>query len=175
MIKIQSINLYPSILMNKSNEILTQIRKIIRAIDLHSNKLMQRYNMTGPQLIICTTLVKHKKLTVTDLANEVHVSKATVVSILERLTKKEYIERVRDSEDKRKVIVKPTQKLIAFLEKNPLNLLQENFIQKFEDLKEWEKSIILASFERVSDMMNATEIEAAPILHPDLSLQKKNN
>jgi DNA-binding MarR family transcriptional regulator len=158
--------------MDKSSEILTQIRKIIRAIDLHSNKLVQRYNMTGPQLIICTTLISHGMLTVTDLAKEVHVSKATVVSILDRLTKKDYIERVRDNKDKRKVYVKPTERLVTFIKQNPPNLLQENFIKKFEGLEKWEQSLILASFERVSDMMNATEIEAAPIFHPDLSLQK---
>lgn len=160
-------------MIDKTSEILTQMRKIIRAIDLHSNKLMKKFNMTGPQLIVSTTLMLHNKISVTDLAEKVHLSKPTLVSILDRLALKNYIFREKDEKDKRKVYIKPTCELLKFLENNPPNLLQESFTDKFSALPDWEQSLILSSFEKVADMMKATEIEAAPILHPNSDLEKE--
>jgi DNA-binding MarR family transcriptional regulator len=151
--------------MGKSSEIITNIRKIMRAIDLHSNQLVQKYNMTGPQLVLCNTLIENGKLTVSELAKKIHLSKATVVSILNRLSVKGFITRQKDNIDKRKVFVIPTEQLQKVFIENPPNLLQEQFVEQFENLKEWEQSLILSSFERVAEMMHATKIDASPIFH----------
>lgn len=151
--------------MTKSNDIVINIRKIIRAIDLHSNQLVQKYNMTGPQITLCNALIEDQKLTVTELSEKVHLSKATVVSILDRLCAKEFVRRQKDTADKRKVFIFPTQKLIDLYSKAPPNLLQEVFINRFEQLKEWEQSLILSSFERVAEMMHAEKIDASPIFY----------
>jgi len=149
--------------MAKHNEIIMNIRRIIRAIDLHSNQLVREYNMTGPQLVLCNALIQNNKLTVSELAKEVHLSKATVVSILDRLSAKGYITRHKDNIDKRKVLVIPTEQLREMYVKNPPNLLQEDFIAQFKKLKDWEQSLILSSFERVADMMHVTKTDESPI------------
>lgn len=143
--------------MAKSNEILISIRKITREIDLHSNKLTREYNLTGPQLTLCSALIEHQQLTVSELARAVYLSKATVVSILDRLSTKGYIDRRKDHVDKRKVFVTPTAALRRLFDETAPNLLQEKFSLQFERLKPWEQSLILSSFERVADMMHADE------------------
>jgi DNA-binding MarR family transcriptional regulator len=157
--------------MAKTNDLIINIRKIIRAIDLHSNYLSQKYGLTGPQLIICNEVLRLEKITVTNIAENVHLSKATVVSILDRLTSKELIKREKGEVDKRQVYIVPTQKLIDLYEKDPPNFLQENFTNKFKELKEWEKTLIISSFERVAEMMCAENLDAAPIIHPGLDIQ----
>jgi hypothetical protein len=42
--------------------------------------------------------------------------------------------------------------------------LQERFIQRFQALEVWEQTLLLSSLQRISAMMNADEIDAAPVL-----------
>jgi len=42
--------------------------------------------------------------------------------------------------------------------------LQESFIQRFQALENWEQGLLLSSLQRISAMMNADGIDAAPVL-----------
>ena len=42
--------------------------------------------------------------------------------------------------------------------------LQESFIQRFQALEIWEQGLLLSSLQRISSMMNADAIDAAPVL-----------
>jgi hypothetical protein len=42
--------------------------------------------------------------------------------------------------------------------------LQERFAAQFDDLQEWEKTMIISSLQRIAQMMDAQHVEAAPIL-----------
>lgn len=157
--------------MDKSRELIRSIRKIIRSIDLHSNQLVQRYGLTGPQLVICSSIIEHKKLTVTRLSSNVDLSKATVVSILDRLEGKSLIVRCRDTKDKRQVFIQPTEKLSLMFKDNPPQLLQDFFIERFDNISGWEQSNILSAFERVAEMMKADQLDASPLLHTSAKIQ----
>jgi hypothetical protein len=43
--------------------------------------------------------------------------------------------------------------------------IQDTFSKRFAELDEWEKSMIVAAFQRVAMMMNAEDIDASPVLH----------
>ena len=97
------------------------------------------------------------------VAKSVNLSAATVTNILDRLENKNLISRVRDTQDKRKVGLYLTDNGKALLVKAP-QALQEHFIDKFSNLAQWEQSQLLSSMERLSEMMDANEIDAAPLL-----------
>ena len=42
--------------------------------------------------------------------------------------------------------------------------LQESFIKQFTKLKDWEQNMIISSLQRLASMMDAQEIDAAPVL-----------
>lgn len=42
--------------------------------------------------------------------------------------------------------------------------LQESFVQQFQDLHDWEQTMILSALERVAYMMDAQHIDASPVL-----------
>lgn len=125
----------------------------MRHVDLRSNYLSNTYGLTGPQSVICKTLLEHKKLTVTQLSNEVYLSKGTVVSIIDRLVVKELVTRTKGGTDKRNVFITPTKKLELIYQENPPELVDEIFLNNFNQLKEWEQSLILASVERLVHLM----------------------
>lgn len=143
--------------------VLASLRRIIRAIDLHSRDLVQKYGLTGPQLVLLKELVESSPQTVSRLASAVSLSQATVTGILDRLERNRMIERVRDSNDKRRVMVSPTAAAEAALAGAP-PLLQEHFTRAFDRLPEWERTQILSSLQRIVALMEANDVEAGPIL-----------
>lgn len=146
-----------------TKEVLAALRRIIRAIDLHSRALVHRYGLTGPQLVVLKELAEGPPRTVSELAQAVNLSQATLTGILDRLDRKGLIGRVRSTEDRRKVIVSLTPAAKEVIAQAP-PLLQEHFTQAFGGLAEWEQNQILSSLQRIVALMEAESVEAGPIL-----------
>jgi len=149
--------------LDKHDEILVAIRQIIRAIDLHSKKLSKEYGLTGPQLILMRAIQEMGNVTIKELSNQTNVSQATTTTIIDRLELNGYVQRVRSESDRRKVHANLTEKGQELLSNAPPPL-QDNFVKKFQNLEPWEQSLLLSSMQRVSSMMNAEDIDAAPVL-----------
>ncbi len=146
-----------------SEAVLVALRRIMRAIDLHSRQLVQRLGVTGPQLIVLQELSRSGAVPVGSLARAVSLSHATVTGIVTRLERGGLVERRADEEDRRRVLVDLTPKGETLLATAPLPI-QQSFITAFERLEEWERSLILSSLQRVGGMMEASGLDAAPIL-----------
>ncbi|MFC3023905.1 MarR family winged helix-turn-helix transcriptional regulator [Vibrio zhugei] len=143
--------------MESHEKVLLSIRQIIRAIDLRSKKLNKEFGLTSPQLLLMRTVQHSPKLTIRQLSKETNMSQATATSILDRLENRELIERQRDVVDKRKVHVLITTKGKTILNQAP-KLLNEDFVNQFEDLESWEQTLIVSSLQRVSEMMNRSSV-----------------
>lgn len=149
--------------MNQIDEVLTSLRRVIRAIDLHSKQLVKTASVTGPQLRLLQLIHSEQRATSRELADAMSLSQATVTSILDRLESRALIERVRSQTDKRKVHPQLTTAGKAILDKAPAPL-QDSFVRKFDGLQSWEQHMIIASLQRVAEMMDASEIDASPFL-----------
>jgi DNA-binding MarR family transcriptional regulator len=146
-----------------TRRVMAALRRIIRAIDLHSRSLVHEYGLTGPQLVVLKELVDSAPQTVSELAAAVSLSQATVTGILDRLERKAMVCRTRDTADKRRVLVTPTDAAEEVLSGAP-PLLQEHFTAAFAQLPDWQQSQILSSLQRIVALMEAGDVEAGPIL-----------
>lgn len=149
--------------MEKHEEVLISIRQIIRAIDLHSKKLSKESGLTGPQLILMRSIKELGEVTIRQLSDHTNMSQATATTILDRLERNGLVQRIRSEKDKRKVHAHLTEQGQELLNNAPTPL-QQNFITKFQRLEEWEQSLLLSSVQRISSMMNAEDIDVAPVL-----------
>lgn len=149
--------------MNRHNEVLIALRRIIRATDLHSRHLNKTSGLTAPQLLILQTLNQQGQMTIGALAQQISLSQATVTTIIDRLEKRGLVHRERDQQDRRRVYLQLDPQAQTLLEQAPTPL-QDSFVRQFQELADWEQSMILSSLERVATMMNAQEIDAAPLL-----------
>lgn len=145
------------------DDVLVAIRRIIRAIDLQSRKLVQSHGITGPQALILKEVGRGKPLTAGELANNVSLSQATITDIVKRLEGRGLLVRERCEEDKRRIIITLTEQGQALIAKS-LPLLQEQFERRFMELKEWEQNQLLSSVQRLASMMDAEELDASPVL-----------
>ncbi|MFA0519767.1 MarR family winged helix-turn-helix transcriptional regulator, partial [Vibrio sp. 10N.222.55.E8] len=119
--------------------------------------------LTGPQLILMRAIQEMGNVTIKELSNQTNVSQATTTTIIDRLELNGYVQRVRSESDRRKVHANLTEKGQELLSHAPPPL-QDNFVKKFQNLEPWEQSLLLSSMQRVSSMMNAEDIDAAPVL-----------
>ncbi len=151
------------LLMDKIEEVLITLRRLIRATDLHSKQLVKTAGLTAPQLLLLQAIREKGQVTIGALAKEISLSQATVTTILDRLEKRGLVYRERSSEDKRKVHAYLTEKGMDFIRDAPTPL-QEHFVRQFRDLRDWEQSMIISSLQRVALMMDAEHIDASPVL-----------
>jgi DNA-binding MarR family transcriptional regulator len=144
-------------------QVLVALRRIIRAVDLHSKYLAQRYGLTGPQLVLLKEIAHHQPISTGELAEKISLGQATVSSILDRMEKRGLVKRSRSGEDKRRVMNEVTDKATQILEQDP-SLIQNRFVTEFGKLADWERSLLLSALQRVAQMMNAEALEASPVL-----------
>jgi len=149
--------------LSPEDQIVAAIRRIIRAVDLHSRRLVEDCGLTGPQLGVLREAGRMDGMSVSALARMVHLSQPTVTGILDRLERRELIQRCRDSADRRSVKISVTIAGHKLLNRAP-SLLQDRFHRELSRLRDWERTMILASLQRIAEMMEAESLDASPVL-----------
>jgi DNA-binding MarR family transcriptional regulator/GNAT superfamily N-acetyltransferase len=139
----------------------------MRAIDIHSKKLIQDFQVTGPQLLVLREISGSSEVSIGEIARNINLSNATVTGIVNRLESRGLVKRSRAKSDRRKVLVYKTKDADSLLKNTP-SLLQEKFVSLFENLPEVERTDILTSLQKVGSMMGAQDLDASPVLvsHP---------
>jgi DNA-binding MarR family transcriptional regulator len=151
------------------DEVLIALRRILRANSMHSRQLGRTVGLSAPQLMVMRTVKEEGRPTASELARAVSLSQATITTILVRLEEAGYLLRERSDEDRRRVHVVLTEAGRAVLAAAP-KPLQEAFSRRFEALPEWEQHQLVAALQRIAMMMDAENIDAAPLLsgEPDI-------
>lgn len=149
-------------------EILIALRRITRAIDIHSRFLANTFGLTGPQLVCLRVLGRHGSLTPSEVAKHVALSQATVTGIIDRLASRQLLTRERSETDRRNVTVSITEAGRALLADAP-SALQEKFATRLSTLATDEQERIRATLNKIVNMMDGQDLEAAPVLSIDAS------
>jgi DNA-binding MarR family transcriptional regulator len=143
--------------------IVASIRRIVRAVDLHSRQLVEVHGITAPQLATLAAAERLGPVAIGALARAVHLSQPTVSGILDRLEHRGLARRERSEQDRRSVVVRVTGQGEQVLRDSP-SLLQDRFREELSRLEGWERYSLLSALERIAAMMDAESIKAAPVL-----------
>lgn len=149
--------------MKDADEILIALRRITRAIDLRSRQLVKQTGLTAPQLIVLDALRRDGPQAPSALARRISLSPATITSIVERLEKLSLVERSRRESDRRGIQISLTKKGEDVCDSAP-ELLQAGFLTRFRTLEDWERHMLIAALARIAHLMEAGDLDAAPIL-----------
>jgi DNA-binding MarR family transcriptional regulator len=156
-----------------SNDILRALRRILRKISQHSRQLSREAGLTVPQLLCLRVIGEaepEEEVTAAMVSQSVQLSPATVSRILDRLEKRQLILRERRSNDRRKVCLSLTEAGRQKVAELPTSL-QEQFVTRMQSLPIEEQSQLQGTLERIVDMMEATELDAAPVLDPAVDIK----
>ena len=147
-------------------DVLIALRRIIRATDIQSKRVVKQCGLTIPQVMVLRAIESLGDVTVKKLSDTVSLSQATVTTILNRLEDRQLLSRIRSTSDKRIVNAQLTAQGRAILAGVP-PLLHDRFIQRFESLSDQRQMQIVSSLEELAEMMDAHSIDAAPLLAVD--------
>lgn len=160
--------------LNYSESIFLSLRRIIRAIDIHSRELGARFQLTTPQLVCMRQLAETGPETPGELAGQIYLSQATVTGIINRLEDRGLLRRERIMRDRRRVTVSLTAKGEEVLARAP-RPLQDRFSSRLESLPREEQEKIDGVLKQIVEMMEAQELAASPIITTDPMLTELNS
>lgn len=148
-----------------TDEVIVALRRIIRANDIRSRQLAKETGLTTAQLIVLRAIARLGEVTTRTISADVSLSPATVTSIMDRLSERGYVERYRSETDRRIVYTRLTAKGRRTLGRAPV-LLQEEFQKRFAALPRTAQRNIVTTLKEVATMMDAHELDVAPLLDP---------
>ncbi len=135
----------------------------MRATDVSAKNLSRETGLTTSQLLVLQLLESGAEMTIGELARQVNLSQATVTVIADRLGDRGLVKRIKGEQDKRNVFVAVTERGAETLAQAP-KILQATFLENFARLAEWEQAYVIGALERVAHLMNASLIDASPVL-----------
>ena len=146
-----------------SNHALVALRRILRATELNARQLASASGLTPSQLIILQLVAREGKALPSAVARDAHLTQATVTSLVDKLTQAGLTSRRRDTEDRRRIWIEATDAGLSRLAESP-DLLQDRFAESFGRLENWQQLMIVSALEQVAAMLDASALDASPVL-----------
>lgn len=150
-------------LSHRAQSSLVALRRILRTTETTARSLARATGLTPPQLMVLSLLSQTEEATPTTLARAVGVSQATATALVEKLASRGYVTRRRGETDRRQVWVALTEEGRRAWDDAP-DPLQVRFAERLDALPDWEQAMIVAALERVAAMLDAADLDAAPVL-----------
>ncbi|MEM6409993.1 MAG: MarR family transcriptional regulator [Pseudomonadota bacterium] len=148
---------------SRADEALIALRQIQRKTELAAKRLAQMAGLTPSQLVVLQLLKERGETSAGELSQLTQLKHATITSLADKLVSRGYVTRRKFDSDKRKVWLKLTEDGQAGLTAAP-DLLQEVFEKRFVGLPDWHQSMLVSALERVSALLDAEDLDAAPVL-----------
>ncbi|MCE8507983.1 MarR family transcriptional regulator [Ruegeria pomeroyi] len=149
--------------MNRIDSSLIALRRILRATDMFGRELAQSAGLTAVQLRVLQVVGETGQSTATAISNRMRVSQATVTALVDKLVARDMVRREKSRSDRRQ-----TDILITDLGRQALatapDPLQQRYVSRFLAMQDWEQAMLVAALERVAAMLDAEDMDAAPVL-----------
>ncbi len=151
-------------MLSTDDQIVLALRRITQAIDQYSRQLWRDAGLTAPQLATLREIIAGRNTSPMTLADALHVSQPTITGILGRLEQQGLIVRQRSQIDRRSIIAIPTKKGRNLALKAP-PLLRDRFRSELSRLQQRQQNEMLATLQRVAEMMHAPPLSEGPFLY----------
>ena len=149
--------------MDRTDQSLIAIRRILRSTELYGRELAKAAGLTAAQIRVLQIVAEKGHATPKEVAKRMGVSQPTMTSLLDRLEKKRLVERHASRVDRRQTDVVITRDGTSAVERAP-DALQQRYVKQFEAMEGWEQAMFVSVLERVAAMLDATHIDASPVL-----------
>jgi DNA-binding MarR family transcriptional regulator len=155
--------------MNRVDEqSMIALRRITRALDVHSRTLLREYHLTAPQLALLQEVERCGQAPIGSLAKAAFLGAPTATGIVDRLEKQGLVARVRSQSDRRQVLITITAAGRQLLRRNPPSI-SAGFHDQLRKLSKGEQRKIGDVLQQVADMMETAvgKDEVAEKRQPD--------
>ena len=153
--------------MNPENEgvikdIVGSIRKLVRAVYLDSQKMSRKFGLTGPQSVVLRLLLNKGSMSSADLSRLMYVTPSNMTGIIDRLEKKELVERKRKEGDRRVSMIILTEAGKS-MSKNIPDPIEKKFIKQLSDLENEHVQLLAMAMNQILNLVDIEDIEEIPL------------
>lgn len=150
---------------DRTDASLIALRRILRATEIYTRDLAQASGLTPSQLRLLQVTAESRGGIAhpSEIATRMGVSQATITALLNKLASRDLVVRTPSKIDRRQSDVCITEAGRAIVDNVP-DALQQRYVRAFAELEDWEQAYLVASLERVAAMLDASKIDASPIL-----------
>ena len=152
---------------NNLEDALVAIRRIMRVTEISSLSLAKKTKLTPTQMIVLQVIATTDEATPSFISNKTTLGYATITTVLNKLVSRDLITRKKGNLDKRMQFVKITDKGRETIELAP-DMLQSQFEKNFQNLHDWEQSMIVACLQRVSFFLEAETVSNTHLTLPTI-------
>jgi DNA-binding MarR family transcriptional regulator len=146
-------------------EILINIRKIVRSLNLESKKIQKEYGVSIPQLMCLDYLGKKDEMRATqgDIARYLNLNSSTMSGIIDRLEAKGFVARLPNPSDRRTVHISLTSKGLRLLDASP-TLLHDQLSRHLQKLPPEKVREINRSLTILVQSLDIEQLPASPLM-----------
>lgn len=146
-------------------DILVQMRKIIRSINLESKRIEKELGISIPQLLVLQILsaCPDYKASSKFIKEKINLNASTVSGIIYRLELKGLVARLPNLQDKRVQFITLTAKAAEMLKNSPQSL-QQKISDNLSRLSKTQQAELMKNIELLVDVMDARHIEASDLV-----------
>lgn len=113
------------------DEVGKMVQHLVRVMQLFERDQIKPHGFTSSQSYILIELKKSKQLTMNELSEKMNVTTSTMTRLINNLVRDKYVERYKDEDDRRIVLVRLTQGGIEVAEK--LELAISDYYRRIVD------------------------------------------
>ena len=147
----------------RSEDALIALRQIQRRTEQASKRLAAMVGLTPSQLLVMQILSARGEVSAGELSKMTQLKHATITTLVDKLVTRGLLSRRRCEEDRRRVWLMLLPEGQAAITTAP-DLLQDTFQVRFGQLPDWQQAMLVSSLERITALLDAEDLEAAPIL-----------
>ena len=153
--------------MNPQNESVIQdlvwsIRRLIRAVYHDSQKISKRYGLTEPQSAVVRNLYNNGPMSSADLSRNLFVTPSNITGIIDRLEKKQFVERIKKEGDRRVALITLTE-AGQELSKTLPDPIMKKFIAELADLEPEHVQLLAVAMNQILNLIDTEEVEGEPL------------
>ncbi|MBG0782503.1 MAG: MarR family transcriptional regulator [Bacteroidales bacterium] len=154
--------------MSDFTDVLINLRKIVRSINLESKRIQKEFGISIPQLLCLHYLASNPgyQSTISGIAAYLNLNLSTVTGIVSRLEKKHLVARLPKSGDKRITVVSLTSSGKKLLDQSP-ELMHQQLSHKLAALPEEEIKLLKESLGLLVHCFNINDEPASPMITID--------
>jgi DNA-binding MarR family transcriptional regulator len=149
--------------MDRPDTSLIAIRRILRSTELYGRELAKAAGLTAVQVRVLQIVGEKGEAHPKAIADRMGVSQPTMTTLLDRLQSKGLVKRRQSDVDRRQIDIIITDAGRDAVARAP-DPLQQRYVNQFEAMEEWEQALFVSVLERVATMLDASEIDASPVL-----------
>ena len=143
-------------------DIVQSIRRLVRAEYLDSQKMSKQYGLTGPQSLVMRLLINNGPLSSAELSRRMYVTPSNLTGIIDRLQKKELVERIRKEGDRRVALITLTESGEKLGQSIP-DPIEKKFVNQLADLDPEHIQILAMAMNQILNLNDTKGVDPPPM------------